>query len=100
MLVIHGIWARDALCLWAEDSALPASLDAPAGGAGRPGPPGRTRSRPIPASSATRSACSARVPGTWPARRPRTNCPLWLPSAGPGPRLFPAADPGRPPMGL
>jgi superfamily II DNA or RNA helicase len=42
MLVIHGIWARGALCLWAEDSALPASGPAPAGGrpsrAARPHP--------------------------------------------------------------
>jgi len=42
MLVIHGIWARGALCLWAEDSELPASPPAPAGGrpsrAARPHP--------------------------------------------------------------
>ena len=25
MRVIHGIWARDALCLWAEDPDLPAA---------------------------------------------------------------------------
>ena len=42
MLVIHGIWARGALCLWAEDSALPASGPPPPGGrpsrAARPHP--------------------------------------------------------------
>ncbi len=42
MLVIHGVWTRGALCLWAEDSALPPSPPVPAGGrpsrAARPHP--------------------------------------------------------------
>ena len=54
MLVIHGIWARGALCLWAKDSALPASLDAPAGGRSSRAPGRPTRSRPIQVSWATR----------------------------------------------
>ena len=39
MLVIHGIWARGALCLWAEDARLPART--PESGPARrvPGPP-------------------------------------------------------------
>ena len=36
MLVIHGIWANGALCLWAEDSHGPAQV---------PVPPGRRPSR-------------------------------------------------------
>ena len=84
MLVIHGIWARDALCLWAEDSALPAS-PAPRPAAGLPGPPGRIRSRPILACWATRSACSARVPRDLASKAAADELSLWLPSAGPGP---------------
>ena len=41
MLVIHGIWARDALCLWAEDSARPVTS------AAAPGRPSRAP-RPHP----------------------------------------------------
>jgi len=45
MLVIHGIWARGALCLWAEDARLPARVpeSADGGPAGTPWParPGR-----------------------------------------------------------
>src|SRR6266496_670447 len=45
MLVIHGIWAHGALCLWAEDPGLPpASATRPAS----PGPasPGPASTRP------------------------------------------------------
>ncbi len=31
MLVIHGIWADDALCLWAEDSRYPSRVPPPGG---------------------------------------------------------------------
>src|SRR5215468_6673185 len=33
MLVIHGVWAHGALCLWAEDPGLP-PVSAPAASAG------------------------------------------------------------------
>src|SRR5579862_5732528 len=35
MRVVHGIWAHDALCLWAEDPGLPPG---PAGRAPEPAP--------------------------------------------------------------
>ena len=47
MLVIHGVWTRGALCLWAEDSALPPSPPVPAAWPALPGGPAApVRGRP------------------------------------------------------
>ena len=88
MLVIHGIWARDALCLWAEDSALPASLDAPAGG--------RSSRAPGPHPFAADPGVLGDVLGLLGAgprdlasKAAADELFLWLPSAGPGPGWAP-----------
>ena len=44
MLVIHGIWARGALCLWAEDARRPARTPESQDG----GPAGRRSRAPRP----------------------------------------------------
>ena len=83
MLVIHGIWARDALCLWAEDSALQASW--------RRGPGSHLQGpRPHPFAADPGVLGDAlgllgEGPGTSPARPPRTNSPFSLPSGDQGP---------------
>ncbi|HEY9241043.1 MAG TPA: hypothetical protein VIP48_03610, partial [Streptosporangiaceae bacterium] len=48
MLVIHGIWARGALCLWAEDARLPARTPEPADGSPAGPRPGRRSRAPRP----------------------------------------------------
>ena len=95
MLVIHGIWTRDALCLWAEDSALPASLPVPAGGR-----PSRA-ARPHPfAAGPDVLADALGVLGDAPgnlrgslrdlaAKAAADEVTLWLPSAGPAPAAAP-----------
>jgi SNF2 family DNA or RNA helicase len=53
MRVLHGVWARDALCLWAEDPARPA---VPAGGRSpKPAPPGGSP-EPLPHPFACQAA--------------------------------------------
>jgi SNF2 family DNA or RNA helicase len=88
MLVIHGIWARDALCLWAEDSALPASLDAPAGGR-----PSRTpRRHPFAADPGVLGDALGLLgegPRDLASKATVDELSLWLPSAGPGPGWAP-----------
>ena len=88
MLVIHGIWARGALCLWAEDSALPAVPPAPAGGRAS------RAARPHPfAAGPDVLADALGVLGDGPrdlaGKAAADELSLWLPSAGPGPASSP-----------
>ena len=88
MLVIHGIWARGALCLWAEDSALPAGPPAPAGGRAS------RAARPHPfAAGPDVLADALGVLGDGPrdlaGKAAADELSLWLPSAGPGPASSP-----------
>ncbi len=88
MLVIHGIWARDALCLWAEDSTLPASLDAPAGGRSSRAP----RPHPFAADPGVLGDALGLLgegPRDLVSKAAADELPLWLPSAGPGPGCAP-----------
>ncbi len=88
MLVIHGIWARDALCLWAEDSALPASLDAPAGGR----PSRAPRPHPFAADPGVLGDALGLLgegPRDLASKAAADELSLWLPSAGPGPGCSP-----------
>jgi superfamily II DNA or RNA helicase len=88
MLVIHGIWARDALCLWAEDSALPASLDAPAGGRSSRAP----RPHPFAADPGVLGDALSLLgdgPRDLASKAAPDELSLWLPSAGPGPAWAP-----------
>jgi SNF2 family DNA or RNA helicase len=86
MRVIHGVWAREALCLWAEDPGLPAAA---APGDGRPPSPAPHPfacqpaeladvlvTLPGPAGEAARKAVSGELT-------------LQLPSAGGGPLASP-----------
>ena len=94
MLVIHGIWARDALCLWAEDSALPASVDTPAGGR----PSRAPRPHPFAADPGVLGDALGLLgegPRDLAGKAAADELSLWLPSAGPGPAVCPRADPGR-----
>ena len=87
MLVIHGIWARDALCLWAEDSDRPVTSAAP------PGRPSRApRPHPFAADPETIAAALAalgRAPGTAARRAAADELTLWLPSAPDSPQAAP-----------
>ena len=88
MLVIHGIWARDALCLWAEDSALPASLNAPAGGRSSRAP----RPHPFAADPGVLGDALGLLgegPRDLASKAAADELSLWLPSAGPGPGWAP-----------
>jgi hypothetical protein len=88
MLVIHGIWARDALCLWAEDSALPASLDATAGGR----PSRAPRPHPFAADPGVLGDALGLLgegPRDLASKAAADELSLWLPSAGPGPGCAP-----------
>jgi hypothetical protein len=88
MLVIHGIWARDALCLWAEDSALPASLDPPAGGR----PSRAPRPHPFAADPGVLGdalGLLGEAPRDLASKAAADELSLWLPSAGPGPGCAP-----------
>jgi superfamily II DNA or RNA helicase len=95
MLVIHGIWTRGALCLWAEDSALPASPPAPAGGR----PSRAARPHPFAARPdvlADGIGVLGDPPGTLggslrdlAGKAAADELSLWLPSAGPGPSAAP-----------
>ena len=88
MLVIHGIWAREALCLWAEDSALPASLDAPAGGR----PSRAPRPHPFAADPGVLGEALGLLgegPRDLASQAAADELSVWLPSAGPGPGCAP-----------
>jgi SNF2 family DNA or RNA helicase len=87
MLVIHGIWARDALCLWAEDSARPVTSAAP------PGRPSRApRPHPFAADPETIAAALAplgHAPGAAAQQAAADELTLWLPSAPDSPQAAP-----------
>jgi SNF2 family DNA or RNA helicase len=88
MLVIHGIWARDALCLWAEDSALPAGLDPPASGRSSRAP----RPHPFAAHPGVLGDALGLLgegPRDLASKAAADELSLWLPSAGPGPGCAP-----------
>jgi superfamily II DNA or RNA helicase len=107
MRVVHGIWAHDALCLWAEDPGLPPG---PAGRAPEPAPhpfacqPAELADLlallPGPAGEAVRKAVGAeltlRLPsaGTAPLASPELIRPE-APEAPGGPAVPPPPRPGR-----
>jgi hypothetical protein len=79
MRVIHGIWARGALCLWAEDPGLPAAVPLPA-------------LHPFACQAAELADVLAALPGpAGEAARKAVNdeLTLQLPSAGNGPLASP-----------
>src|SRR5215472_14088150 len=101
MRVIHGIWANDALCLWAEDPRLPQVAE-PTPGAGRPS------RAPVPHPFAVQAAELADLLAALPApaggaarKAVDDELTMHLPSAGDGPLsspelIRPDADPARP----
>ncbi len=101
MRVIHGIWANDALCLWAEDPRLPQVAAGPPG-AGRPS------RAPVPHPFAGQAGevadLLAALPGAAGAAARKAvddELILHLPSAGGGPLaspelIRPDGDPARP----
>jgi SNF2 family DNA or RNA helicase len=88
MLVIHGIWAHDALCLWAEDSRGPDQA---------PLPPGRRPSRaprphPFASDPDTLADVLAGLPEPFPglARKAvEDELTLYLPATADGPQASP-----------
>ena len=100
MLVIHGIWARGAFCLWAEDSRLPARTP-------ESGPARRSRApRPHPFAADPETIAAALASLGEPAgdaagQAAADELTVWLPSAPDGPQAAPElirpaddADPG------
>jgi SNF2 family DNA or RNA helicase len=101
MLVIHGIWARGALCLWAEDSARPERV---------PAVPGRRPSRaprphPFASDPDTLAEVLAGLPEPFPAlarKAVEDELTLYLPATADGPRASPelirspGSEDGRP----
>ncbi len=92
MLVIHGVWARGALCLWAEDARLPArtpeSLDGVPGGRRSRAP----RPHPFAADPETIAGALASLgdaAGEAARQAPADELPCWLPSAPDGPQPAP-----------
>ncbi len=88
MLVIHGIWTRGALCLWAEDSALPVAPPAPAGGRAS------RAARPHPFAAGPDALADALgvlgdAPRDLAGKAAADELSLWLPSAGLGPASSP-----------
>jgi SNF2 family DNA or RNA helicase len=87
MLVIHGIWVRDALCLWAEDSSRPATS------AEQSGRPSRApRPHPFAADPETIAAALAslgNVPEAAAQQAAADELTLWLPSAPDSPQAAP-----------
>ena len=95
MLVIHGLWAYGAACLWAEDSALPATA---------PPRPGRPSRAPRPHPFAVPGSALARVLADMPGsaadlagQAADDELTLWLPSGAEGPAGSPELirPPGR-----
>src|SRR5579875_1510660 len=96
MFVVHGVWAHDALWLWAEDPSLPARAPA------RGGRPSRApRAHPFAAGAAELAGALARLPGRaggLAAKAAGDELTLRLPTAGDGPHPSPGL--GRePPAG-
>jgi hypothetical protein len=104
MLVIHGIWARGALCLWAEDARRPARTpELPDGSPAGPRPGRRSRApRPHPFAAGPETIAGALASlgesAAGAARQAAADeLTLWLPSAPDGPQaapelIRPAAD--------
>ena len=96
MLVIHGIWARGALCLWAEDARLPARTPEPLAGRRSRAP----RPHPFAADPETIAGALASLgaaAGEAARQAPADELTVWLPSAPDGPQaapdlIRPAAD--------
>jgi SNF2 family DNA or RNA helicase len=88
MLVIHGIWANGALCLWAEDSRGPARVPVPAGRR----PSRAPRPHPFASDPDTLAELLAGLPEPFPglARKAvEDELTLYLPAAVDGPLASP-----------
>jgi hypothetical protein len=98
MLVIHGIWARGALCLWAEDARLPARTPESAAGRRSRAP----RPHPFAAGPETIAGALASLGDTAIGavrQAAEDELTAWLPSAPDGPQaapelIRPASDDG------
>jgi hypothetical protein len=88
MLVIHGIWARAALCLWAEDARLPARTpESPAGRRSR-----APRPHPFAADLETIAGALASLgddAASGAGQAAADELTVWLPSAPDGPQAAP-----------
>jgi SNF2 family DNA or RNA helicase len=88
MQVVHAVWARGALCVWAEDAALPATVPATAGRR----PSRAPRRHPFAADPDTLADRLAGLGGAVAdlARKAEADeLALWLPSAPDGPQAAP-----------
>src|ERR1700737_2560595 len=87
MLVVHGLWADGAACLWAEDSGLPVSAPP------RPGRPSRApRLHPFAMDAAAVAQALAELPepaGDLARKAVDDELTLWLPSVADGPLASP-----------
>ncbi|MCW6009834.1 hypothetical protein K1W54_35625, partial [Micromonospora sp. CPCC 205371] len=92
MLVVHGLWHRGHLALWAEDPAAPA---APPRRSGR-----APKERPHPFAAPAGDLAAAL--GEIAAKATQTTAVLGLPTAGgrpvDSPELVPPGPPGPPPL--
>src|SRR6202023_3093427 len=89
MLVIHGIWANGALCLWAQDSRRPARGPPP----GRPSRPSRApRPHPFAGAPDVLAEMLAALPDPFPAlarKAVEDELTLYLPALADGPLASP-----------
>ncbi len=88
MLVIHGIWARGALCLWAEDARLPARTPESAEGRRSRAP----RPHPFAAGPETIAGALASLGddvASGARQAAADELTVWLPSAPDGPQAAP-----------
>src|SRR3984893_17198629 len=89
MLVIHGIWANGALCLWAEDSRRPARVPP----RGRPSRPSRApRPHPFAGAPDVLAEMLAGLPEPFPAlarKAVEDELTLYLPALADGPLASP-----------
>ncbi len=87
MLVIHGIWAHDALCLWAEDSHGPVRVPPPSGRPSR-----APRPHPFASDPDTLAEVLAGLPEPWPGltrKAVEDELTLYLPATADGPLASP-----------
>ncbi|HUY51427.1 MAG TPA: DEAD/DEAH box helicase [Streptosporangiaceae bacterium] len=101
MRVIHGIWARDALCLWAEDAQAPAGIPAPQPSATRPSRVPRPHPFAVdPGTLADVLGSLGGPAGDLARKAAEDELALWLPSAADRPQASPElirpADAGGP----
>src|ERR1035438_4222176 len=88
MLVIHGIWANRALCLWAEDSCRPDRVQAAAGRR----PSRAPRPHPFASDPDTLAEVLAALPEPFPAlarKAVEDELTLYLPATADGPQASP-----------